>query len=341
MPLRSARFQSGCRTWLRMIAQRVLLEDAPAVELEGRDDHALLEDRLGVGRHRARGLAADVGHVAEHRRPADDPAAVEDRQHDQPVVGVADRRVAGVRVRGEQDVALLDGVVEAGRAASGTDRPNWPTTILPSRSPISGNSSCCSRMPGRQRGAEQHLVHLVAGVAQGVLDEVERDEVDVDPASGSVVALDDLCHGSALRAERMKQAAAGVDRRGVAGQDEGGGVHLGDDRGTGDDVAGQQQGAVVERRVDGLAVDPDRRRAGPGRGRRRRRPRPASGSATSGAGPLTVARTLTSSCSLSSRKENSRSCSASKAARSASRPAPLPSKAARSTSTGISKPWPW
>ena len=31
---------------------------------------------------------------------------------------------------------------------SGMDRPNWPTTIFPSASPISGNSSCCSRMPG-------------------------------------------------------------------------------------------------------------------------------------------------------------------------------------------------
>ena len=31
---------------------------------------------------------------------------------------------------------------------SGTERPNWPTTIFPLGSPISGNSSCCSRMPG-------------------------------------------------------------------------------------------------------------------------------------------------------------------------------------------------
>jgi hypothetical protein len=31
---------------------------------------------------------------------------------------------------------------------SGMDRPNWPTTIFPLGSPISGNSSCCSRMPG-------------------------------------------------------------------------------------------------------------------------------------------------------------------------------------------------
>ncbi len=31
---------------------------------------------------------------------------------------------------------------------SGIDRPNCPTIILPSGSPMSGNSSCCSRMPG-------------------------------------------------------------------------------------------------------------------------------------------------------------------------------------------------
>jgi len=31
---------------------------------------------------------------------------------------------------------------------SGIESPNCPTTILPSGSPISGNSSCCSRMPG-------------------------------------------------------------------------------------------------------------------------------------------------------------------------------------------------
>ena len=31
---------------------------------------------------------------------------------------------------------------------SGMDSPNWPTTIFPLGSAISGNSSCCSRMPG-------------------------------------------------------------------------------------------------------------------------------------------------------------------------------------------------
>ena len=31
---------------------------------------------------------------------------------------------------------------------SGIDSPNWPTTIFPLGSAISGNSSCCSRMPG-------------------------------------------------------------------------------------------------------------------------------------------------------------------------------------------------
>ena len=40
--------------------------------------------------------------------------------------------------------------------------------------------------PWRERGAEQHLVHLVARVAQRVLDQVERHRVDVDLLDGAV-----------------------------------------------------------------------------------------------------------------------------------------------------------
>ena len=46
--------------------------------------------------------------------------------------------------------------------------------------------------------------------------------------------------------------------RGVIGQHEGGGVHLGDDRRPGDDVAGAQPCAVVDPGLDPFAVDPDR-----------------------------------------------------------------------------------
>src|SRR3712207_4566724 len=49
---------------------------------------------------------------------------------------------------------------------------------------------------GRQRRAEQHLVHLVAGVAQPVLDQVQGDRVDVDLLDGTGRGLDDRGHGA-------------------------------------------------------------------------------------------------------------------------------------------------
>ena len=57
-------------------------------------------------------------------------------------------RAARVGVGGEQHVALLDRSPSKPSRKSGMDRPNWPTTIFPLGSAISGNSSCCSRMPG-------------------------------------------------------------------------------------------------------------------------------------------------------------------------------------------------
>jgi hypothetical protein len=47
------------------------------------------------------------------------------------------------------------------------------------------------------RGAEQHGVHLVPGVAEGVLDDVDGDRVDVDPAERGGRGLDEGGHGYA------------------------------------------------------------------------------------------------------------------------------------------------
>jgi hypothetical protein len=44
---------------------------------------------------------------------------------------------------------------------------------------------------GRQRGAEQRRVHLDAGVAQRVLDDVQRDGVDRDGGQRREVGFDD------------------------------------------------------------------------------------------------------------------------------------------------------
>ena len=230
---------------------------------------------------------------------------------------------------------------------SGMDSPNWPTTILPVGSAISGNSSCCSRMPGRHRGAEQHRVHLVAGVAQGVLDDVEGDRVDVDRPNGVVVGLDDAwpcsrsCR-SGQAAGRMRMRADRVHGAGVAGQHEGGGVHLGDDRpGPATHVAGQQ---LRRGRRAGLASSRRRRRPWCRRDRRRRRVGAALRQLRRGhvaaRGRCTTARRLTSSCSASRAKVNSRLCSASKVRPMPASPLAVELRPA-STSTGTSKPWPW
>ena len=89
-------------------AQNFVLALAALVNPGRRNDDAFLEDLLRVGRHAAGAAAARIGHMAEHRGPADDAALLEDRQQDQPVGRVADGAVAGVGIVGEEDVAFVD-----------------------------------------------------------------------------------------------------------------------------------------------------------------------------------------------------------------------------------------
>ena len=148
MALKSLRFQCRQAALVEREVEDILLQHALLVDLDRRDRDAFLEDRGGIGRQAARHLATDIGHVAEHRAPADEaPVLVEDRQQNQPVIGVADRALALVRVGHEEDVAIFD-VAIIGAQKSADERPNWPTTMRPLRSAINGNSSCCSRMPG-------------------------------------------------------------------------------------------------------------------------------------------------------------------------------------------------
>jgi hypothetical protein len=160
-------------------AQGHVVQLAVVVQLERRDYHTLLVDGVRVGRHRTGCLAADVGHVAEHRRPADHPAVVVDRDDDQPVVGVADRGAAGVRVGGQQDVALADRTVEVVQEVRHR-QAELADHHLAARVGDQRELVVLFADARGQRGAEQHLVHLVAGVAQRVLDDVQGDRVDVD-----------------------------------------------------------------------------------------------------------------------------------------------------------------
>ena len=59
-------------------AERLVVQHALAIDADGRDDDALVEDLGGVGRDAARAHAADVPEVAPGLREGDEPAAVED-----------------------------------------------------------------------------------------------------------------------------------------------------------------------------------------------------------------------------------------------------------------------
>ena len=146
-------------------AQRVLVQRARLVERERRDDHALLVDGARVSGHGAGGLAADVGHVAEHGRPADQPALEVDRQHHEPVVGVADRGAAGVRVGGEEHITFTDLTVEAVEEI-GDGQAELADDHLAAGVGDQRELVVLLADAGGQCGAEQHLVHLVPGVAR-------------------------------------------------------------------------------------------------------------------------------------------------------------------------------
>jgi hypothetical protein len=88
--------------------ENVLLQHALLVQLGRRDADTFLVDRRRVDRHRAGYHAAVVRHVTEHRRPGDVASILEDRHQHNPVRQVRHRRVAQVRVVGEDDVSLLD-----------------------------------------------------------------------------------------------------------------------------------------------------------------------------------------------------------------------------------------
>ena len=60
--------------------------------------HALFKDRARIDRHRADDFAADIRLMAKHRGIADDPASLENGQQHQPVVRMADRAGAAIRV---------------------------------------------------------------------------------------------------------------------------------------------------------------------------------------------------------------------------------------------------
>ena len=195
------------RLLLSRIVENVLVELAVAEDLDRRDDRAFLVDHLRVGRQRARHLAADVGHMAEHRRPGDQPAVEEDRHHQQPVVEMADRAGAGIGIVGEEDVAVLDRPVIAGDEAV-QERAELADHHLAFLIGDQRKGVVLLADAGAHGGAEQHRVHFDARVAQRVLDDVERDRIDGHALERRRLGLDRSCwHGLPLRGSRRRHSS--------------------------------------------------------------------------------------------------------------------------------------
>ena len=150
---------------------------APGVDLDRGDADPLAEDRGRSGGHAARHRAADVHHVPEHRAEADQPAIEEDRDQHHPVVDVADGAAALVGVALQDDVARLQRERLLGQHLGhvGAELPDDHPALR-----VGDHRELVVLLADDRghRGAEQHRVHLVARVAQGVLDQVEGDRIE-------------------------------------------------------------------------------------------------------------------------------------------------------------------
>ena len=97
----------------------------------------------------------------------------------------------GIRIVGEEDVAILDRPVVAVMKPSdeGAELADDHLAFL-----IGDHREGVVLLADarRHRGAEQHRVHLDAGVAQRVLDDVERDRIDGPALEGRWLGLDGM-----------------------------------------------------------------------------------------------------------------------------------------------------
>ena len=153
------------------------VELAAFVDLDRRDAQSLAVDGGRGGRHAARDRPPDVHHVAEHRAESDHLSLVEDGEEDHPVVDVADRAAALVGVALEDDVPRgeLEGLFGEHLGDVGAELPDdHPARRVRDHREL----VVLLADDGGHCGAEQHRVHLVAGVAERVLDEVEGDGIE-------------------------------------------------------------------------------------------------------------------------------------------------------------------
>jgi hypothetical protein len=132
--------------------------------------------------------------VSKHRSPTHDATFEEDRKHDEPVIGMADRRATGIGVGGEEDVALFDRAFKVTEEV-GDGKTELANHHLAFGVTDQGEFVVLLTDTWRECGAEEHLVHFVACVAKGVLNKVEGDDVNVNLLERTGCGFNNACHG--------------------------------------------------------------------------------------------------------------------------------------------------
>ena len=208
----------------------------------------------GEGAHRH---AADLGDMGDVGGVADQRAVDEDRLHQQMLRHVA---LAAVRIVVDDHVALLDRLLhllhaERHRVQAGADDRRVHLGLA--HHAQVAVEQAAREVPRfaedrRIRGAHHGAFHLVADVAERVVDHRERDRVLLrrEPSGA---------HRSTGRPRQAHdEAAIGADLDFALRRHEGGGIHLVDDRGPCDHGACGELRAAVDRRLQRrVAVEVD------------------------------------------------------------------------------------
>ena len=176
---RSARFISGRRTLLRISRRTSSCTSPRSTIFSGGMMIPSSKTVVAPVGSEPGEPSAGVHLVAELARPADDLVLEEDRHEHEPVVRVRDRRRALVRVAREDHVARVDAPVPLGHHLRdvGAELADDHAALR-----VGDHRELVVLLADHRahRAAEQHGVHLEARVAERVLDDVERDRIDLD-----------------------------------------------------------------------------------------------------------------------------------------------------------------
>ena len=117
--------------------------------------------------------------MAEHGSVRHQAAVLENRPQQEPIIGMTDGPVTGIGIVHEKHVPLFDRAVvrllETVNEAAELTNDHFAVEICDHRKGIALLADT-----GRHGRAEQHRVHLPARVQHRILDNIERDRIQID-----------------------------------------------------------------------------------------------------------------------------------------------------------------